>query len=446
MLVLAAVSVLTSMGIEFAYNTSIYSTLAQNESDRLKAFYLAKSAYNFMQLELKFDRMFRQIVQSQNLGKFLGGNAQLPLCQQFPLSTGLIRAVFLEGTLPGMPGGEEGTAEGADQGAQKPEAAAAPDGEAGKAGEAIEGARKLSSLSQEQGAKDFLQFEGDFDGECVDEGTKIDLNGFFGLSQAEGAEGVPSAFDQYKQFLFRFLSQPKIKPLFEKLELRMGDVLNNIGDWVDANAEINDFGGRSGGAEVSLYQREGASYPVRNGKLVTLLEAYLIDGVIDEWFEPIMDSFTIYGDGTVNACTSSPEIVESLIRRYVDATPNLPPLRLEDPEEMGRLTQAVTDTCAAGAQGDQLKQAIAQALSQAIGSVSGGAAAPATPGAATPAAGGAAGTGAASGFAAYLRTDPRYYTLKLAGQTADTTVRIKAVLDVKETDPKKWKLLYWKVY
>ena len=53
---------------------------------------------------------------------------------------------------------------------------------------------------------------------------------------------------------------------------------------------------------------------------------------------------------------------------------------------------------------------------------------------------------ASTGFAAYISTEPRYFTLKLAGQVGDTLVRIRAVVDVKETDPKKWKLLYWKVY
>jgi general secretion pathway protein K len=441
MLVLSAVAMLTSMGIEFAYNTSIYYDLAQNEADRLKAFYLAKSAYNFMRLELKFDRMFRQIVQSQNLGQYLGENAQLPLCQQFPLSTGLIRAVFLEGKLPGGLGGE-GAAEGAAPAAGE---TPPPEGEGAPAGEAIEEARKDSSLSQEQGAKDFLQFDGDFDGECIDEGTKINLNGFYGLAKTPGVEGTTSAFDQYGQFLFRFFSQPRIKPLFEEADVRISDIIASIGDWIDIGVE-----GGAGGAGAAVYQRDGASYPARTGKLVTLLSAYLIEGVVDEWFEPTIDSFTIYGDGTVNVCTASPDIVESLIRRYVDATPNLPPLRLEDPEEMARLTKAVTDACAGGQQGDALKQAVSQALSQAIGSVTGEAGAAATPAAGTmPAAAAGAGAAAAAantGFAAYMRTEPRFFTLKLAGQVADATVRVRAVLDVKETDPKRWKLLYWKVY
>ncbi|MFH1831026.1 MAG: hypothetical protein ABH871_09700 [Pseudomonadota bacterium] len=417
MLVLAAISVLTAVGVEFAYNTSIYYNLAQNELDRLKAYYLAKSAFNFMQLELKFDKLFKETVQSQNLGQYLGGNAQLPLCQQFPLSTGLIRTVFMEGGLEGLMGKEGGE--------EVPEAEVAEEG--------IEDLRKGTSISQEKGAADFLQFDGDFDGECVDESTKIDLNGFYGLSLSPSPEGTPSQFDQYKQFIFRFLSQPRFKLLFEKADVRVPDVANNIGDWVDDNSEMNDFDGRTGGAETALYQKDEAPYEVRNSKLITLLETYLIDGVVDTWFEPMMAYFTIYGDSKINVCTASEEVLEGLIRRYVDSTPDLPPLRLEDPEEMGRLTTAVLEACGQGNSGSQLKQDINAALSAVIGSIAGGQQTATT-------------SGSTGGFAEYVSTDSRYFTLKLAGQVADITVRIKAVLNVTESDPTKWKLLYWRVY
>lgn len=437
MLVLSAIAIVTTMGVEFAYNTSIYYNLAQNEAERLQAYYLARSAYNFMRLELKFDRLFRSVVQSQNLGQYLGANAQLPLCQQFPLSTGLIRTVFLGGGLPGAEGeGGEG---------ESPEAAPPPEPTEGD--EALEQMQQGISMSQEQGAKEFLAFEGDFDGECIDEGTKIDLNAFAGLATAASVEGMLSPYDQYKQFLFKFLSQARFKGLFEASGVRIPDVVNNIGDWVDANNDRNDFEGRSGGAESALYQRAEASYPIRNGKLLTLMEAYLIDGVVDEWFEPMMDYFTVYGDGTINVCTASADVVEGVIRRYVDSNPNLPPLRLEDPEEMARLVTAVLDACASGGIGDQLKQAVSQALDMAIGSVAGTEQPqqpPQQP--AQPATGAAAAAAAQSGFGALIRTDSRFFLLKLTGQVNDVMVRIKAVLDVKETDPKKWKLLYWRVY
>ncbi len=429
MLVLSAIVLMTAMGVEFAYNTNVSYHLARNDLDRLRAHYLAKSAFNFMLLELKFDKTFRQVVQQQNLGEFLGANAQLPLCQQFPMSTGLIRAVFSGGGLPGM--------EGEAQGEGEVEAAEAPP--EGGEGQSLEEMRKGASFGQEKTAEEFLSFEGDFDGECSDESTKIDLNAFAGLS-TQAAEGSVSPFDQYKQFLFRFLSRPQYEDLFKAADVRVLDVVTNIGDWIDSNAEINPSGGGGGGAERSLYDRAELPYQPRNGKLLTLMEAYLIDGVVDDWFGPLMDQFTVYGDGKINVCTASIDVVESLIRRYVESTPSLPPLRLEDPQEMGRLVQAIIDTCATGATGDQLKSQINAALNAAIGAVSSGSPAQPTEPGQTPA------SPANTGFAAYVSTETRFFGLSLAGQSGETTVRIKAVMDLKEKDPKKWKLLYWRVY
>ncbi|MFH0800576.1 MAG: hypothetical protein V2A66_10425 [Pseudomonadota bacterium] len=434
LVVLTAIAALTTMAISFSYNTNVSYHLAVNEQNRLKSYYLAKSAYNFMLLELKFDRVFRQAVQSQNLGQYLGGNAQLPLCQQFPMSTGLIRAVFTGGGLPGMGGGEEG-------GAGPP---AAEGGEAAEGEAALEKMRKGTSISEEKSAAEFLDFEGDFDAECIDESTKIDLNSFAGLKATAAAEGA-SPLDQYKIFLLKFLSRPQFELLFREDDLRIPDVVGNIADWID-----KDAGGNKGAARA-VYEGAGIPYAARNGKLLTLLEAYLIDGVMDDWFAPLMDMFTIYGDGRINVCTASLDVVEGLIHRYVDSTPSLPPLRLEDPVEMKKLTDAVLMQCSSGATGDQLKAQISSGLDAAIGAVSSGTPVqpPAAPGQPAPGqAPGAAPGGPPqyTGFAAYLNTASRYFTLKLAGQIHDTTTRIKVVIDIKDNDPKKWKLLYWKVY
>lgn len=423
MLVLSAITVLTMMGVEFAYNTSVFHNLAQNEADRLKAYYLAKSAYNFMRLELKFNQTFQQVVRSQNLGQYLGQNANLPLCQQFPLSTGLIRTVFVEGAMPGMEG-----AEGEEEG--------------GEVDEAIEEMRRDTSIAQERQAEEFLSFDGDFDGECADEGTKININALASLSREQDAEGVASPFDRYKQFLFRFMSEPKFEMLFEKAGVRVLDVVNNMGDWVDSNGEADDFEGRSSGLEISLYQRAGVPYQVRNGKLVTLMEAYLIDGVVDDWFDPMMNYFTIYSGAGVNVCTAPEEVVEGVIRAYIDANPGLPPLRLEDPEEMGNLLSAVAEACASGKSGDDMKNELNTAISAAMGQMT--------------AAGGETAAAIQVPFGSLINLDSGVFSLTLGGQVGEIVVRIKTVIDTtgssssggsaSSVDPSKWRILYWRVY
>jgi len=196
MLVLSAVVMLTTMLIQFAYDTNVQYHLALNGRDRLKAYYLAKSAYSFMLLELKFDKMFQRMVKRRNLSKYIGSAANTPLCQQFPISTGLIRTVFTGGGLEKLMAGASD-----DVGADK------------AASNKIEKMRHETSVSQEKTAQEFLNFEGDFDAECIDESTKINLNGFYDLSK-KASEGKLSPYDDYKHRLYAFLSKPKYSNLF----------------------------------------------------------------------------------------------------------------------------------------------------------------------------------------------------------------------------------------
>lgn len=438
--VLLAIVVMTMIGVEFAYSTSVDYNIAVNERNRLQAYYLARSGYNFMRLELMFGKTFKQIVEKQNLGQYLGASATLPLCQQFPMSTALIREVFMGG---GMPGDDGGAAAGEGEETPKEEESVAEKNK-------METMKNDVSMSEENVAKEFLSFKGDFDGECVDESVKINLNSFSTLSNVSTDPAVQSPADQYKQFLFRLFTRPEFETLFKDAGIHASDVINNIGDWVDSNTEVNEFGGKSGGAERSLYDRLGVKYSVRNAKMVTPMEIFLIDGIDDQWFGPVQDLFTIYGDGKVNVCNSKAEILESLIRRYVDSNPNLPPVRLEDPEEMRRIVTAAQEPCSSGKTGAALVTDISSKVTAAIGGGAAPAPAPQQPVTPDPqnpqAASAPAPQPVSSNFASYITAEPRYFTIKVTGSIQDTIVRIKAVLDSKEADPKKWKLLYWRVY
>lgn len=411
MLVLSAIVLLSSVIVEFAYNTSVYYNLALNERDRLQAYYMAKSAYSFMLLELKFDKQFRKIVETQNLSQYLGGNAQLPLCQQFPLSTGLIRTVFAGGI--------------AGQGATTGE----PEATETEADAQVEELQKGTSLSQEKNAQDFLQFEGDFDAECSDEGAKINLNGFAGLSRTATTDGTLTPYDQYKKFLYDFLSKASYKPLFEEADVEVGTAVDNIADWIDPDSENNQMNGRTAGSERTSYDRLQLDYQPRNGKLMTLLEAYLIDGVSDYWFEPLEDSFTVYGEGKINLCTAGEDVVTSLILRYLSMNPLYASIKVSD-EQVETMRKAVSSLCSDGTVPNELGAKVEIEIAKVLG----------TEGSET---GGANAEG--KRFADLISAEPRFFSLKLSGQVVDTVVRVSAVVDAKDADPKKWKLFYWRV-
>lgn len=92
---------------------------------------------------------------------------------------------------------------------------------------------------------------------------------------------------------------------------------------------------------------------------------------------------------------------------------------------MNRLYDSINTACADSGIGDQAVSKIADALDKAIRGT-------------TDEDQGTGQTGMRGGstFASYLTSSSRFFTLKLAGQAGDTTVRIKAVLDVENQDPK----------
>lgn len=414
LLVLSAIVIITTMATEFAYNTNVNYHLALNDRDRLKAHYLAMSSYRFMLVELKFDKMFQRTIQQQNLGQFMGSEANIPLCQQFPISTQLIRAVFVE------------SGEG-DEGAEG-------------GGSAIPAEfSKMISIEQREAAREFLNVDGDFDGECVDEGKKINLNAFAQWKPDQPVATGLNDFDKFKAYLIQFLKNPSYEDAFEKAGVRPEDVVRNIADWVDTNERVNELGGVMGAPEDSMYTSKDLSYPLKNFKFTTPQEVYLVEGVTDDWYAPLENRFTIYGDEKIDVCNADQDVVISLVRRYVESMEESPAIDFNNPEVTDALGVAVSDGCAMGGVGNQLANNVSTAVDNKIKELSGVAieiqqpgTTPTTTSSATP-----------TGFGAFIATERRFFALKMTGMSGDTAVTIRAVIDVKETDPKKWKLVYW---
>ncbi|MFA5186478.1 MAG: hypothetical protein WC551_08385, partial [Patescibacteria group bacterium] len=127
---------------------------------------------------------------------------------------------------------------------------------------------------------------------------------------------------------------------------------------------------------------------------------------------------------------------------YIDANPGLPPLRLEDPEEMGNLLSAVAEACASGKSGDDMKNELNTAISAAMGQMT--------------AAGGETAAAIQVPFGSLINLDSGVFSLTLGGQVGEIVVRIKTVIDTtgssssggsaSSVDPSKWRILYWRVY
>jgi type II secretory pathway component PulK len=406
MIVLSAITLLTAITTEFAYNTNVNYHLAMNEKERIQAYFLAESAIELMKLELKLEKQLRSNISASPVAGAISANLSGPLCQQFPLSTALIRSMVLgQGE-----GGEEGVAE-----------------------EAFGEETAFVSGLQIEAAEDFLNFEGDFEGTCQDEGAKFNINTFFGKDPAAIALSGLNDYDKVKQLMVVLLSQPEFKNLFPaESERKVNEIVRNIADWVDKNDRINEPGGSSAGSESSFYPAGLAEYEVKNGKYLTLDEIYMVAEVKDDWFTPIRDRFTVYGDGKLNVCVAPDVMIAALILQYANSNANLPNIDPRDKERMSNLVSVVQNGCTGV---NPSVSEIANALNAALTATA--AASATTPG------GGGASSGA--GFSNLITTKSRYYSLKGTGIVGDTEVNIRAVLDTKEAQPRKWKLLYWRV-
>lgn len=410
MMVISAIMLISMIVLEFVFTSNVNYNIALNERQRLQAYYLAESALSLMKVEIKMDKQVKSQLASLPIAANLPIDLSQPMCQQFPFSTTLLRNFFVGGTLPLMAEGNETVAEGAE---------VAAEGEAG--------AEKGASVTtfETESAQEFLAFDGDFDGTCVDEASKINLNYFWALDPAQQTLAGVSQYDTYKTMIVNFLKQERFKKLFEGIAPeKIKEVVGNIADWADKNDLINEFGYTTRGSEESLYKGDEMQKP-RNAKFLTLDEVHFVEGVDDTWFMPLEEMFTVYGDSKINVCLAEDDIVWALILSYANQNQSITPIDPRNTEARKKLLDAVKLNCTS-AQPQASK--IAADLDAALGITSGEQ------------------QQSSGGFANFITTEPRFYSLKLTGQVGETVVNIKTVLDIKDSDPKKWKMLYYKVY
>lgn len=424
LLVISSIVLLTMLAVEFAYNAQVEYHLAFRQKEKLQAYFLANSAYQMTLLELKIGNQVQSQVASatQQANIELPVDLSAPLCEQFPIKTALFRMVLGEET------GDEGRETKDEETKGEEEKEAAPQG--------------MFSGFPLSGLEEFLQFEGDFDAECKDESSKIDLNFFYSQDPARPVpEGQDNAYDSYKKFIVNFLSQPQFQELFREKEIRIPEVVRNIADWIDPNDGINEIGRGEGGSEEGIGR-------VKNGKLSTQGDIFRVEGIEDSWWAPVSDYFTIYGmadergNPQINVCRAPDEVVQALILRYLESRKDLPPLPPENAAIIQQLVGTVQEGCT-GAKPDKAK--MAQDLDAKLLELLKAQAQTAPPPETQGTAGYAAQT---SPFADWIATQSRFYRLKLTGQVKDTLVKINAVIDLGTQggqDPRQWKLVYWKV-
>lgn len=401
MMVLGSILILTVIAVEFAYNSHVSYELSSSERDRLKAYYLARSAYNLTRLEIRYEREMRS--RFAGLLRNLGGTGVTsdPLCKQVPLSTGLLKGITSGILLNNTPESEDSPK---------------PPPKSTDSGMTDEG-------DMVSGAEDFLSFGGDFEASCDPEERRINLNVFRSNNAPSGSTGsigesaVSSAYEAQKALLFSLMSQKDFEPIFKGKPDLIRKVVTAIADWADRDDRINEAPGVSGGLEDSEYTDSQYHYKVKNGKYTSLEELLLVAGVGDELYRKLEPNITVYGDNKINLCQSSEEMIKAFILKTIQTTPGLPPINPEDEPRWVSVLQAVQTAC-----DDPSPQpgAIASAIATALGS------------------------NTIPGLANAISTTNRFYRIESIGQAGESHVRLTAVIDTSQ-GPNFWKTVYFRV-
>ena len=404
MMVLSSLLIITTVAVEFAFNTHVAYELAASQRDRLKAYYLARSAVQMAKLEIKLEKDLRARFGTMLQQMPGNGVSSDPLCKQIPLSTGILKGLS-SGALLG-----EGDAEkaGLDEGKQK----------------------DLSDA-----AEDFLNFDGDFEVVCDTEERKINLNIFrntLQASQNQSMPGVPmsgtlgalpqaggdptlTAYDSQKELLFSLLSGKDFESIFNSKTDDIKKVVNAIADWADIDDRINEAPGISGGSEESLYNN--LPYKPKNGKYTSVSELLLIPGVGDDLYKKLAPQVTVYGDNRINICQASDEMTKAFINRFIRLTPGAAPIAEKDDTKWEAVLDAIKLACNnPNPQPGQIAGVIAANV----------------------------GISNSQNLASQIGSGNRFYRLEAMGLVNESRVKMSLVLDAGAPSPNLWKTLYFR--
>ncbi len=438
MMVLGSIVLLTAMVVEFAYNSHVTYTMAHNDLDRLKAYYLARSALGFAKLQVKIEKDIRK--QLANYAKYLAGVVgSEPICKMMPFSTDLLRGVLGGGLMAP----EEGAAD---------EAGAGDEGE-----EPSEPSDDMSfeGIMAAAAAGDFLEFDGNFAVSCDVEDRKMNLNFFYGLAAEEPVdqETRVNSYESHKRLLESLLTGEDFEEYFEDEPEKRRKLVNNIADWVDTNTLVDESPGFQSGYEDRAYEEFG--YKVKNGKFSTPGELLLVTGMTDEIYQKLSPNVTIYGDEKVNVCLADEEMVKAFVIRYSNTTEEVDPILPDNSELLDEIVAAVQQACLTPVpKALEVANAIRTVLNlppetSSTASTSTSSSSSSSSSQSTSQSG-SAGTQTqtptvSKKLTEQISTENRFYSFDLTGSSGDIILNIKAILHTEDKDPNKWKMLFFRV-
>jgi general secretion pathway protein K len=286
LMVLITMAVLTAVVAEFVYQTRIEVQMAANVRDRVKAYYLARSAIDMARLVVYFqgriDQQMGSLAQLSGLGTSgastgavggtmggMQGSFAVKLYQIFPIASDLAKALTSGeiGEMFGMQGLDLGNKHG------------------------------------------FSEFDGSFHATIEDEYAKINVNALNSIPTYAG----PTAAQ-----IYALIGNPKYAPMFENPDAdgqynTPASIIDAMHDWIDPDTTMDKFEPEAVvrapfsqtidtlfapgvSSEDSRYDMLKDPYKNKNAPFVTVDELYFIRGMGDDFMREFGDKFTVYSD------------------------------------------------------------------------------------------------------------------------------------------------------
>ena len=309
LMALIMVVLITAFITDFNYDARVKTLGSSHFRDDTRAWYLAKSGIRTYGLLLIFGR---QIGRNSMIGSMLSSvgismDGSAMVCKNLPfLDTAMLRLLTSMGggmmsdeeeggllSLMGMGGGQEEGGEGADVPVR---------------GEMDETEEEGTTMRRK-----LLDFEGDYKVDCIDESSKIDLNGF-----ANGAwAGLTLQQHPTALMLMGLFAPREYDPLFQdRLKMDRWELIGNLRDWVDGDSQRS---GIMGGDEDALYDDFTPRYRSKNSRFDTIEEARRVAGVTDEVWSTFGSAWSVHTQNfKINVNAAEPHLLRAVLRAFTD--------------------------------------------------------------------------------------------------------------------------------
>jgi general secretion pathway protein K len=342
-LVLTTVAILTSIAVDFAYQSRVSLRLTENARDEVRAYYLARSAVNLSRLLLHFQKQVDQ------LGGQLGGQLGPVIQNAFAGRTGAPAAPVPMGAANnlGIRLWEilpiDSSAMSALLGGGDISALAPPTTDAyGQRVAPPETRRPQIAAPAAPPQHSFGSFDGVFQAKIVDENSRINVRGLDGLGVTPMATLTQ---------LRAMMTDPKYDFIFDEEDanrdrVRREDVILAMKDWIDldetgtaidpanpTNPFVNGFSDENG-----AYDRYVPRYKAKNAPFDSLEELYMVRGVNDRFMAAFGDRLTVWVDvnAKLNINTNDPA---QMLTNVLSAAANPNDPKLRDPRLLAIILQ-----------------------------------------------------------------------------------------------------------